>query len=128
MHFRKHALPSAQHGDGRLALWDRHLDFPSADFPSEFPSGTRSAVAQNTLPEKLYRMAEVMDHTGLSRQTLHYYATLGLIREKRRTQSGYRLFAPTVFRDLERVKKLQNKGYTLREIRERVTSRRTNRG
>ena len=74
------------------------------------------------LPEKLYRMAEVMEHTGLSRQTLHYYVTLGLIREKKRTGSGYRLFAPTVFRDLARVKRMQKKGMTLREIREKLES------
>ena len=79
-------------------------------------------MARKQLPEKLYRMAEVIEHTGLSRQTLHYYATLGLIHEKRRTQSGYRLFPPTVFRDLERVKALKQKGLTLREIRERLES------
>ena len=79
-------------------------------------------MARGQLPEKLYRMAEVIEHTGLSRQTLHYYATLGLIHEKRRTQSGYRLFPPTVFRDLERVKSLKQKGFTLREIRERLDS------
>ena len=79
-------------------------------------------MARSQLPEKLYRMAEVIEHTGLSRQTLHYYATLGLIREKRRTPSGYRLFPPTVFRDLERVKSLKQKGLTLREIRERLES------
>ena len=79
-------------------------------------------MARSQLPEKLYRMAEIIEHTGLSRQTLHYYATLGLIHEKRRTQSGYRLFPPTVFRDLERVKSLKQKGLTLREIRERLES------
>jgi len=92
------------------------------------PSGTGIAMVERKLPEKLYRMAEVIEHTGLSRQTLHYYATLGLIREKKRTASGYRLFPPTVFRDLERVKELQNKGFTLREIRERLASPGTNRG
>jgi len=80
------------------------------------------------LPEKLYRMAEVMEHTGLSRQTLHYYATLGLIHERKRTASGYRLFPSTVFRELDRVKELQKKGYTLREIREKLSSPGTNRG
>jgi len=79
-------------------------------------------MSRSQLPEKLYRMAEVIEHTGLSRQTLHYYATLGLIHEKRRTRSGYRLFPPTVFRDLERVKSLKKKGLTLREIRERLES------
>lgn len=69
-------------------------------------------------PEKLYRIGEVMEHTGLSRQTLHFYATLGLIREKRRTASGYRLFPAEVFRDLDRVRRLQRRGKTLREIRD----------
>lgn len=77
-------------------------------------------MARRQLPEKLYRISEVMEHTGLSRQTLHYYVTLGLIREKRRTPSGYRLFPPAVFSDLERVKTLKQKGFTLREIRERL--------
>ncbi len=87
------------------------------------PGKTTGVPRRPTLPEKLYRMAEVMDHTGLSRQTLHYYATLGLIREKKRSGSGYRFFAPSVFRDLEQVKRLQKKGMTLREIREKLESR-----
>mgnify|MGYP002623026580 FL=1 len=72
------------------------------------------------LPEKLYRIGEVMEHTGLSRQTLQFYANLGLIREKRRTPSGYRLFPPTVFKTLERIRRLQKKGYALREIRAKL--------
>lgn len=88
---------------------------PKTGSPGESPP-------KRGLPEKLYRMAEVMDHTGMSRQTLHYYATLGLIREKKRSGAGYRFFAPTVFRDLERVKRLQGKGMTLREIREKLES------
>ena len=83
---------------------------------------TAAPLGKTALPEKLYRIAEVMDHTGLSRQTLHYYATLGLIREKKRSGSGYRFFAPSVFRDLEQVKRLQGKGMTLREIREKLES------
>ena len=75
-------------------------------------------MAQRRLPEKLYRIGEVMEHTGLSRQTLHFYATMGLINERRRTPAGYRLFPPSVFRSLERVRALQKKGYTLRQIRE----------
>ena len=76
------------------------------------------SMRRQRLPEKLYRIGEVIDHTGLSRQTLHFYATIGLIAEKRRTPAGYRLFPPTVFAALERVRRLQKRGYTLREIRE----------
>jgi DNA-binding transcriptional MerR regulator len=75
-------------------------------------------MAQRRLPEKLYRIGEVIEFTGLSRQTLHFYATIGLIREKSRTRSGYRLFPPSVFASLERIRELQKKGCTLREIRE----------
>jgi len=63
-----------------------------------------------------------MEHTGLSRQTLHFYATMGLIEERRRTPSGYRLFPPQVFTDLERIRALQRRGKTLREIRHQLES------
>jgi DNA-binding transcriptional MerR regulator len=75
------------------------------------------------LPEKLYRIGEIMEHTGLSRQTLHFYATMGLIEERRRTPSGYRLFPPQVFTDLERIRAMQKRGKTLREIRQFIQSR-----
>ena len=79
-------------------------------------------MARKKLPEKLYRIGEIMEHSGLSRQTLNFYATLGLIREQQRTQAGHRLFPPTVFAELERVRGLQKKGYTLQKIREMLES------
>jgi len=82
-------------------------------------------MARRRLPEKLYRIGEVIEHTGLSRQTLHLYTEMGLIAEERRTTSGYRLYPPTVFATLERVRDLQKRGYTLRRIREILTKRRT---
>ena len=82
-------------------------------------------MSPRRLPEKLYRIGEVIEHTGLSRQTLHFYATIGLIREKSRTRAGYRLFPPSVFADLERISSLQKKGYTLRRIREMLEARHT---
>jgi len=75
-------------------------------------------MARQRLPEKLYRIGEVIEHSGLSRQTLHFYATIGLIKEKRRTPAGYRLFPPSVFAALAEIRRLQKKGYTLREIRD----------
>ncbi|MHC4931170.1 MAG: helix-turn-helix domain-containing protein [Planctomycetota bacterium] len=80
-------------------------------------------MSRRRLPEKLYRIGEVIEHSGLSRQTLHFYATIGLIREKSRTRAGYRLFPPSVFASLERVLALKKKGYTLREIRESLEKR-----
>lgn len=75
-------------------------------------------MSRQRLPEKLYRIGEVIEHTGLSRQTLHFYATIGLIREKRRTAAGYRLFPPSVFANLEKIRALKKRGHTLSEIRE----------
>ena len=80
-------------------------------------------MARKRLPEKLYRIGEVMEHSGLSRQTLNFYATMGLIRERQRTSGGHRLFPPAVFAELERVRTLQKKGYTLRQIREMLEKR-----
>jgi len=75
-------------------------------------------MASRQVPEKLFRIGEVMEHSGLSRQTLHLYATIGLIREKARSRSGYRLFPPSVFATLDRVSRLKAKGFTLAQIRE----------
>lgn len=80
-------------------------------------------MARKRLPEKLYRIGEIMEHSGLSRQTLNFYATMGLIRERQRTTGGHRLFPPSVFAELERVRGLQKKGYTLRQIREMLDTR-----
>ncbi|MEE8105284.1 MAG: MerR family transcriptional regulator [Planctomycetota bacterium] len=83
-------------------------------------------TAGRRLPEKLYRIGEVMEHTGLSRQTVHFYTSMGLLQERRRTASGYRLYPPSVFATLDRVRVLQKRGLTLAQVRatlERVRAR-----
>ena len=67
--------------------------------------------------EKLYKMGEVMQYTGLSRQTIHNYTLTGLIQEARRTVSGHRLYDESVFDRLEQIKVLQTKNYTLMQIK-----------
>ncbi len=67
--------------------------------------------------EKLYKIGEVMQYTGLSRQTIHNYTLAGLIQEARRTPSGHRLYDETVFDALEQIKILQSKNYTLLQIK-----------
>ena len=66
---------------------------------------------------KLFKIGEVMQYSGLSRQTIHNYTVLGLIREQERTDSGHRLYGERVFERLERIKELRGKK-TLRQIRE----------
>ena len=74
-------------------------------------SGNRLVV-----PRKLFKIGEVMRHTGLSRQTIHNYTTLGLITEEERTDSGHRLYGEEVFRRLRRIEELKGQ-MTLKEIR-----------
>ena len=67
--------------------------------------------------EKLFKIGEVMEYTGLSRQTIHNYTLAGLIQEARRTPSGHRLYDENVFDRLEHIKILQAKNYTLYQIK-----------
>ena len=67
--------------------------------------------------EKFYKIGEVMESSGLSRQTLHNYTVAGLISEAKRTPSGHRLYGEEVFDRLEKLKVLQQKNYTLSQIK-----------
>lgn len=68
-------------------------------------------------PAKFYKMGEVMEATKLSRQTIHNYTVAGLISEAKRTPKGHRLYNEDVFDRLEKIKTLQNKNYTLSQIK-----------
>lgn len=68
-------------------------------------------------PRKLYKIGEIMSHTGLSRQTLHNYTMMGLIREAERTPSGHRLYAEEVFERLQKIEMLK-RHRPLREVKE----------
>jgi DNA-binding transcriptional MerR regulator len=59
------------------------------------------------LPRKLYRVSEIAEHLGITRQTVHNYATIGLITEEDRTPGGQRLFAESVFDRLVLVQRLK---------------------
>jgi len=67
-------------------------------------------------PLKLFKIGEVMEYSGVSRQTIHYYTTLGILPVAKRTRSGHRLYREEVFDLLDRVKELK-KEKTLEEIR-----------
>ncbi len=70
------------------------------------------------LPPKLYKIGEIMYYTGLSRQVLHHYTQLGLIKETARTPSGHRLYDGQVFLRLKRIKELKAQGLNLLQIRD----------
>ncbi len=69
------------------------------------------------VPVKLYRIGELVRHTPFTRQTLHNYTTMGLIRESRWTEGGHRLYDESVFERLWHIQELR-KTKTLSEIRQ----------
>lgn len=69
------------------------------------------------IPVKLYRIGELVDYTPFSRQTIHNYTIMGLIREVKWTEGGHRLYDESVFERLSEIIRLR-KTKTLSEIRE----------
>jgi DNA-binding transcriptional MerR regulator len=79
----------------------------------------RPEVKNDTLqiPAKLYRIGELVNYTPFSRQTIHNYTIMGLIREAKWTEGGHRLYDESVFERLSKILRLK-KTKTLVEIRE----------
>lgn len=69
------------------------------------------------IPPKLYRIGEIVEYTGLSRQTVHNYTIMGLITEARRSAGGHRLYDESVFERLGTIEELKSQRKTMREIR-----------
>ena len=67
-------------------------------------------------PVKQYRIGEVVEYSGLSRQTVHNYTIMGLISESDWTNGGHRLYPESVFEQLAHIDNLK-RTKTLREIR-----------
>jgi len=65
------------------------------------------STQSSLVPPKLYRIGEIVRHTGLSRQTIHNYTTMGLIREAEWTPGGHRLYDENVFHRLRRIADLK---------------------
>ncbi len=68
------------------------------------------------IPVKLYRIGEVVRYSPFSRQTIHNYTIMGLIRESQWTEGGHRLYDESVFERLSKIMEMR-KTKTLFEIR-----------
>ena len=79
----------------------------------------QSQITSKTLeiPAKLYRIGDLVSYTPFSRQTIHNYTIMGLIREARWTEGGHRLYDESVFQKLSRIIELK-RTKTLAEIRQ----------
>lgn len=68
------------------------------------------------VPAKRYRIGELVRYSPFSRQTIHNYTIMGLIREAEWTAGGHRLYDESVFERLSRIVELK-KTKSLFEIR-----------
>ncbi len=75
----------------------------------------RPAPLQTLVPPKRYRVGEIARHMGLTRQTIHNYTAMGLIRESEWTPGGHRLYDETVFYRLSQIG-LMKESKTMMEI------------
>ena len=80
---------------------------------SPLPARTRRPI-----PPKLYRIGEVVGYSGVSRQTIHNYTTMGLLKEHCWTEGGHRLYDESAFERLDEIAELKAQHKSLRDIRE----------
>jgi DNA-binding transcriptional MerR regulator len=71
-----------------------------------------------TPDEQLYKTGEFLRESGISRQTLYTYLTMGLIEEAKRTRTGRHLFDDKALKRVKIIQRLNSTGYPLRAIKE----------
>lgn len=69
------------------------------------------------------KISEVAEQGGVNRQTIRYYEREGLLPEPPRLASGYRIFPSQTVRRVRFIKRAQELGFSLAEIRELLTLR-----
>ena len=78
-------------------------------------SSYRSTIRQLNQASKIGQVAQ---QTGLSIDTIRFYEKQGLLRRQPRTEGGFRLFGSSDIETLNFVRKAQELGFSLSEIRE----------
>jgi DNA-binding transcriptional MerR regulator len=68
------------------------------------------------MEEKLWKIGELAQATGLTVRTLHHYDEIGLLTPSERTQAGYRLYGDADVRRLYEIRALRELGLPLSEI------------
>jgi MerR family transcriptional regulator, copper efflux regulator len=69
----------------------------------------------------LLRIGEIKDRSQIPVKTIRYYEEIGLIHAVKRTEGGFRLFAPDVLKRLAFIKRAQSLGLSLQEIHDILT-------
>ncbi|MGU3291688.1 MerR family transcriptional regulator [Williamsia sp. M5A3_1d] len=72
-------------------------------------------------PEKLYRVGQLAELTGLTVRTLHHYDDIGLLSPSRRSGAGYRLYAGDDVTRLYEILALRQLGLSQEQVAGAVT-------
>ncbi|MBB6449659.1 MerR family mercuric resistance operon transcriptional regulator [Geomicrobium halophilum] len=62
-------------------------------------------------------ISQIAKRSNVNIETVRYYEKRGLISEPPRTESGYRKFPQGVIKDIQFIKRAQDVGFTLEEIK-----------
>ena len=89
---------------------------------TEETSAVTVSAGPRCAPPKLYRIGEVEEYSHFSRQTIHNYTSMGLIREFRWTRGGHRLYDDSVFEKLSVIAQLKEQKKSLSFIKNYMSS------
>lgn len=69
------------------------------------------------------RSSELARQGGINLESIRFYEREGLLAKPPRTESGYRVFAPDAVRRVRFIKRAQELGFSLKEIKELLALR-----
>ncbi len=72
---------------------------------------------------KKYSISRLAQESGVSLQAVRYYERQGLLAPMARTEAGYRIFQPETARRIRFIKRAQEVGFSLTEIKELLSLR-----
>jgi len=81
-----------------------------------------TGMPAGVVPPPRYRVGDLARAAGISRQQIHQYTVLGLIREVERTGGNQRLYGPEVFGRLAAIRRMRAAGRPLTDIRARLAA------
>ena len=104
-------------GSGRMERSGGITEDPGGN-DSNTASGGSARRRMRRIPPKYYRIGELVEYAGVSRQTIHNYATMGLLQEAQWTKGGHRLFGQEAFERLAEIAEMKAQNRSMQDIRE----------